>query len=131
MFTPEILGMRDYLISYPVPRGRTISDANHELCLSDGYQTCIPGGVEQLSNRSVLLTASGQLLSALGMIELDGLARRLLLCPPDVGLDVVRTLIDEAEIDVIVTDQPQRWLEAGVDLVLPLQFPEPTTVRPR
>jgi acyl-coenzyme A synthetase/AMP-(fatty) acid ligase len=131
MFTPEILGLRDYLISYSSPSGRTISDANHELCLSDGYQTCIPVGVEQISNRSVLLTAARQLLSALAMIEIDGLARQLLLCPPDVSLDAVRTLIDEAKIDVIVTDQPQRWLEARVDLVLPLRFPEPTTVRPK
>ena len=51
-----------------------------------GY-SCLIGRYRELSGRSVLLAASGQLQSALAMIELDGVARRMLLCPPDLDPD--------------------------------------------
>ena len=128
MFTPEILALRDYL--GPDLRGRAISDSRHELTLSESSQnSCVAGGVSQLSGRSVLLATSGQLLSALAMIEIDGVARRMLLCPPDVNPDYFESLINEAEIDAIVTDQPQCWAEARVDAVLTVHFPQPTSVR--
>ena len=52
------------------------------------------------------------------MTEIDGVARRMLLCPPDFNADHAKTLIDDAEIDAIVTDEPARWSDAGVDLVV-------------
>ncbi|MGA2058217.1 MAG: fatty acid--CoA ligase family protein [Bradyrhizobium sp.] len=127
MFTPESVGLRDYLS--PDSRGRTISDAHHELSLSESYRTtCVTTGVQQLAGRSVLLAVSGQLLSALAMIEIDGVVRRMLLCPPDINPNLIENLIKEAEIDAIVTDEPQRWSEAGIN-VLTVHFPEPTDVR--
>ena len=42
------------------------------------------------------------------------MARRMLLCPPDLNADHIKTLIDDAEIDAMVTDQPARWADAGV-----------------
>ena len=127
MSTPEIRGLRDHL--GPDSKGRTISDAHHELPLSANSQmACVAGGAQQLLGRSVLLAVSGQLLSALAMIEVDGVARRMLLFPPDVNPDYVAMLIKEAEIDAIVTDQPERWGEAGVDVV-PVHFPEPAASR--
>jgi acyl-coenzyme A synthetase/AMP-(fatty) acid ligase len=127
MLTPEFCGLRDY--RGPDCKDRTISDAHHELpFFADSQMTCVAGGVQQLSGRSVLLALSGQLLSGLAMIEVDGVARRMLLFPPDVNPDYVGTLIKEAEIDAIVTDQPERWGEAGVGVVY-VHFPEPTVVR--
>jgi len=124
MFTPEILALRDYLS--PKSRGRTISDAHHEFSMSKSSRaTCITGGPQQLTRRSVMLATSGQLLSALAMIEIDGIAKRLLLCPPDVNAQYVGTLIQEAEVDTIVTDQQDRWADVGVDVVLPVHFPVP------
>ena len=40
------------------------------------------------------------------MTEIDGVARRMLLCPPDLNADQSKTLIEDAGIDAIVTDQP-------------------------
>jgi acyl-CoA synthetase (AMP-forming)/AMP-acid ligase II len=130
MFTTEILGLRDFV--GPDLRDRTISDAFHNLLLTEHNQTTsILAGVDQLSGRSVLLVTSGQLLSALAMIEIDGVASRMLLCPPDINPAHIETLINEAEIDAIVTDDPQRWSAAGVESVLKVHFPEPTSVRPK
>lgn len=36
------------------------------------------------------------------MMEIDGLAKRMLLCPPDVKAKHVANIIDEAGIDAIV-----------------------------
>jgi acyl-CoA synthetase (AMP-forming)/AMP-acid ligase II len=130
MSTREIFALRDYLS--PDLKGRTISDRYHELSLTDSFRTtCLAAPVRELAGRSVLLAASGQLLSALAMIEIDGIAERMLLCPPDVNPDYIEALIEEADIDAIVSDQPDRWAYAGVEAVLAVHLPEPTAVRPK
>jgi acyl-CoA synthetase (AMP-forming)/AMP-acid ligase II len=65
---------------------------------------------------------SGQLLSGLAMIEIDGLARRMLLCPPDLNPDHLKALIDNADIDAVVTDQPERWTDKDIPLVVTAGF---------
>src|SRR6202035_4323786 len=65
------------------------------------------------------------------MTEIDGRARRMLLCPPDLNAGQVRTLIDDAEIDAIVTDQPSCWADAGVYLVAAARSPERAAVKAR
>ena len=104
MSPPDVLALREFL--GPELKGRAISDARHRVSLTDvlGY-SCLTGDIRELSGRSVLLTTSGQLLSALAMIELDGVARRMLLCPPDLDQDDVQALLAQAEIDTIVTDR--------------------------
>jgi hypothetical protein len=105
-------------------KGRTISDARHTVSLTDFLQqTCLIGRSEDLVARSVLLAVSDQLISAIAMMELDGLAGRMLVCPPDLEADYVRTLIEEADIDAIVTDQPSRWSGFGVYQVAATRLP--------
>src|SRR5580698_4018560 len=111
----EIFTLRDYV--GPELKGRTISDARRVVSLNDILeQTSLVGRFGQLAGRSVLLAVADQLISALVMIEIDGVARRMLLCPPDLNPDHVKTLIEDAEIDAIVTDEPARWADAEVYL---------------
>jgi acyl-coenzyme A synthetase/AMP-(fatty) acid ligase len=119
----EIFTLRDYL--GPALKGRTISDARRVVSLTTILeQTCQVGRFGQLAGRSVLLAVADQLISALAMIEIDGVARRMLLCPPDLDADHIETLIDDAGIDAIVTDQPARWADVGVYLVVAVRAPE-------
>jgi acyl-coenzyme A synthetase/AMP-(fatty) acid ligase len=119
----EVFALRDYL--GPQPKGRTISDARHVVSLTDILsQTCLDGRLGELSGRSVLVSMSGQLMAALAMIDLDGIARRMLLCPPDLNPDHVSALVDDAEIDAIVTDEPLRWSDAGIYLIIGARLPE-------
>ena len=119
----EIFTLRDYL--GPELKGRTISDGRRVVSLTTILeQTCLVGRFDELSNRSVLLAVSDQLISALAMMEIDGVARRTLLCPPDLNADHVQALIDDAEIDAIVTDQPPRWADFGVYQVMAARAPE-------
>jgi acyl-coenzyme A synthetase/AMP-(fatty) acid ligase len=118
----EVFALRDYL--GPELKGRTISDARQNVSLTHILeQSCFRGRLRELSGRSVLLAVTDQLLSAIAMTEIDGVARRMLLCPPDLSADHFQALIEDAEIDAIVTDQPPRWTESEVYLVLAAQPP--------
>jgi acyl-coenzyme A synthetase/AMP-(fatty) acid ligase len=124
----EIFALRDYL--GPELKGRSISDARKLVSLTHILEeTCLVGRFGQLAGRSVLLAVTDQLISALAMAEADGVARRMLLCPPDLDPDHVKTLIEDAEIDAIVTDEPARWADAEVYLVVAARAPVHTAAR--
>jgi acyl-CoA synthetase (AMP-forming)/AMP-acid ligase II len=124
----EVFALRDYLS--PELPGRAISDARHSVSLTDILsRTCLDGRRGELSGRSVVLSMSGQLLSGLAMIEIDGIVRRMLLCPPDLNPDHLQALISDAEIDAVVTDQPERWADKGIPLVVTAGLPV-TPARP-
>ena len=128
MSPPETVALREYLS--PELKGRTISDARHSVSLTDILRhSCLTGRFHELSGRSVLVATSGQLLSALALIELDGVARRMLLCPPDLDPARIPALLAQAEIDAIVTDLPPQQWDAGAYLVVGAGLPEPGTVR--
>jgi acyl-coenzyme A synthetase/AMP-(fatty) acid ligase len=118
----EFFTLRDYL--GPELKGRTISDARQTVSLTTILeQSCLVGRSGELSGRSVLLAVSDQLISAIAMTEIDGVARRMLLCPPGLSADHFNALIEDAEIDAIVTDQPARWADAEVYLVVAARAP--------
>jgi acyl-coenzyme A synthetase/AMP-(fatty) acid ligase len=109
----ETVALRDYL--GPELKGRTISDAELLVSLTDILEhTCLGHRLGELSGRSVLLSTSDQLTSGLVMIELDGVARRMLLCPPDLNPSHLQNLMQDAEIDAVVTDRPEFW-DSGAD----------------
>jgi acyl-coenzyme A synthetase/AMP-(fatty) acid ligase len=113
----EVFALRDYLD--PDLKGRTLSDPRQVVSLTDiAGETCLQGRLGELSGRSVLLAVAGQLLAALAMLEIDGVARRMLLCPPDLNADHIQALVEDAEIDAVVTDQPARWAASGIELVV-------------
>src|SRR6185437_6406377 len=66
--------------------------------------TSLGGGLAELAGRSVLIATSNQLTSALTLIELDGVARRITIMPPDVDRAHLGALIADAEIDAVVVD---------------------------
>jgi len=126
----ERFALRDYL--GPEITGRTISDARRTVSLSHILgESWLAGRLGELSGRSVLLAVADQLVSAIAMTEIDGVARRMLLCPPDLDAAHIKTLIGLADIEAVVTDQPARWMDAGVDLVIAAGAPERAVVRAR
>src|ERR1019366_10157711 len=88
----EIPVLRDFIGSAAV--GRTISDPRTTVPLADlAAATCLGGRLAELSGRSVLVTVSDQLRTGIAMIELDGITRRMLLCPPDLNPEHFPSLI--------------------------------------
>src|ERR1700732_4936873 len=99
----EVFALRDYL--GPDLKGRTISDARQVVSLTNILEeTCLIDRFGELSGRSVLLAVADQLISAIAMTELDGVARRMLLCPPDLNDGYLQALMEGAGLDAAVTD---------------------------
>ncbi len=63
------------------------------------------GRLEELRGRCVFLATRSQLAAALALIELDGVARRIVLCPPDLAAEHVPYVIATAGVDALVSDR--------------------------
>jgi acyl-CoA synthetase (AMP-forming)/AMP-acid ligase II len=66
--------------------------------------TSLGGRLKELAGQSVLVATASQLTTALALIELDGVARRLTILPPDADPSHFAALAARAEIDAIVID---------------------------
>jgi acyl-CoA synthetase (AMP-forming)/AMP-acid ligase II len=118
----EVFALRDHLGTALTER--TISDPRHVVTLAQlTTGSCLGGRAGELDGRSVLLATSGQLLAGLALIEIDGVARRMLLCPPDLKTEHLASIIADAEIDAIVTDEPARFSDCVVKLIVPVGLP--------
>ncbi|MGA8497121.1 MAG: AMP-binding protein [Xanthobacteraceae bacterium] len=80
-------------------------DRAARLCVNQlARGTGLGGRLAELAARSVVVATSSQLTSALALIELDGVARRLTILPPDTAADHLGALIACAEADAVVID---------------------------
>src|SRR5882757_9171894 len=86
--------------------GRFIWAAENHVALSDlVIGSSLAGRLPELIGRSVLIATHDQLTTALALIELDGVARRLVLCPPDLSLEHRSYVIEHAGVDSVVSDR--------------------------
>jgi acyl-CoA synthetase (AMP-forming)/AMP-acid ligase II len=75
--------------------------------------------LEELRGRSVLVVTKDQLTTALALIELDGVARRFVLCPPDLRFEDLPYIIATAAVDALVSDRAvPEAANAGVECVV-------------
>jgi acyl-coenzyme A synthetase/AMP-(fatty) acid ligase len=74
--------------------------------------SCLGGRAGELRGRSVLVFTKSQLTAALALIELDGAARRLILCPSDFPPEYLLPVVELAAVDAIVSD----WTTPGPDV---------------
>src|SRR5947199_100619 len=78
------------------------------------------GRLEELRGRSVLIATSDQLTAALALVELDGVARRLVLGPPDLPSEHLSHIVTTAAVDALVSDGAVPPTSApGVGVVVP------------
>jgi acyl-coenzyme A synthetase/AMP-(fatty) acid ligase len=80
--------------------------------------TSLGGRLTELAGRSVLLATANQLTSALALIELDGVARRIVILPPDATAEHLSAVIAIAGVDAVVCDDGTARHDA---LALPLR----------
>jgi acyl-coenzyme A synthetase/AMP-(fatty) acid ligase len=96
--------LRDAIAVGGAPPGYLIG-AEQRTALGDLLQgSAIASHVEALSGRSVLIASTDPFVVALALIELDGLARRMTLCPPDLALEHLPYVMRYAEVDEVVSD---------------------------
>ncbi|HEX4049371.1 MAG TPA: fatty acid--CoA ligase family protein [Steroidobacteraceae bacterium] len=80
-------------------------------------QSLLQTPLARLRGRSVLLSTADALSGALALLELDGVARRVLLCPPDVRQEHLPALAATAQIDAAVGNLAPELLQ-GLGIVL-------------
>jgi acyl-coenzyme A synthetase/AMP-(fatty) acid ligase len=82
--------------------GRGASVALAELAAGSTFGTAL----ESLRGRSVLIATREQLPTALALVELDGVARRMVLCTPDLTPEQLAGVAATAQADAIVVEAP-------------------------
>jgi acyl-coenzyme A synthetase/AMP-(fatty) acid ligase len=82
--------------------------------------TMLAGQGTAFQGQSVLVATRSQLPAVAALVELDGIARRIVLYPPDLSLDHLPFIVQSAAVDVIVSDRMTPGLDApGVACVTP------------
>ena len=82
-----------------------IHGPGHSVRLADLAGASVVGGrLESLRDRSILLATQGQLTTAIALIELDGVARRLVLCTPEISAPTLNALAVIADADAVVVE---------------------------
>lgn len=79
-------------------QGRGVRIALEELSLA----SMLGANPESLRGRSVMIATREQLLTAVCLIELDGVARRVILCPPYLAEEQLCAVARRAAVDAVV-----------------------------
>jgi len=106
--------------------GRTVATRDHVLRLDDFARASSFGPeLERLRGRSVLLCVRDMASAAAALIELDGLARRIVLCPADWEAWRLASAAKDAEASALVhdgdMDAPPASIEHAAACELPLR----------
>ncbi len=110
-------------------RGRpvgTLRDAQRTVELQAlEHASCLAGKIDAFRGRSVVVAVQDQLTAAVALVELDGVARRMVLCPGGIAPEHMPYIARTAECDAWVGDAgsgppPQDvaahlWVEALAD----------------
>lgn len=93
--------------------------------LLDG--TTLRGELEALRGLSVLIAMEEQLSTALAILELDGVVRRMVLCTPDLSGEQLSSIAAMAQVDAVVVDESaEKYLCGGLPQIvstLPIRSP--------
>ena len=71
-----------------------------------------------MAGRCVLIATHGQIEAALAMIELDGIASRLVIAPPDVKQSELQAMIADAGVEAIIADEPGDFASIGLPVFI-------------
>src|SRR5947207_11898077 len=96
--------IRDSLCNAPEGPERFLWGATGSVCLGHLVNingTSFGGRTAELAGRSVLIATRDQCAAALALIELDGVARRLVICTPDLPSEHLPAVVANAGVDAI------------------------------
>ncbi|HTV52122.1 MAG TPA: AMP-binding protein [Steroidobacteraceae bacterium] len=101
----------------------TLHHAAGQVALAElRHASSLGADLESLRGRSVLILAREQLAATLALLELDGVARRLVLCPADLQPEHVPPVARAAEADACIVDTPEQALRASLSGVAVLRM---------
>jgi len=101
MRPPDCRSLWDLTSASGLSGRRFVADADGRRFLAARGKAAAP---EAFRNLTVLISCNRQLPAVQALLHLDGIARRVLLCPPDLALEHIPAVIAEADVDAIVSD---------------------------
>jgi acyl-coenzyme A synthetase/AMP-(fatty) acid ligase len=105
MLQPSRRSLWDLVAPEAASPTRFLADPLTRILVRDlADSTTLSAKPETLRGLSVMISTDRQLLTALSLIELDGIARRIVLCTPDLSPAFVQSAMIDGEVDVVVTD---------------------------
>jgi acyl-coenzyme A synthetase/AMP-(fatty) acid ligase len=105
----EVRSLRDWLDHNADDCRRHLWGRDAQVALQElACNSSLDVDLSRLQGRSILIATCDQLTAALALIELDGVARRLTLVPPDVARAQLPMVIADAAIDVVLSDDETR-----------------------
>jgi acyl-coenzyme A synthetase/AMP-(fatty) acid ligase len=97
--------IRDRLSHADRSRGRCLWGAKASVAIGDLlHGSVLACRTNELDGRSILLVTRDQLAAALALIELDGIADRIVICPPETPSEQFPSLIQKGGVDTVVSD---------------------------
>jgi acyl-coenzyme A synthetase/AMP-(fatty) acid ligase len=109
--------LRDRLGNAPEGSQRFLWGATAGVCLGHVLNgTSLGGRRAEVAGRSVLITTRHQFAAALALIELDGIARRMIVCTPDLPSEHLPAIVAKAGVEAIVSDHDRGDDGLGVPL---------------
>src|SRR4030081_542497 len=109
--------IRDRVGNVPEGPEQFLWGATASVCLGHLLTgTSLGGRAAELAGRSVLIATRDQFAAALALIELDGIARRLIICTPDLPSEHLPAVVAKAGVDAIVSDHDRGYDGLGVPL---------------
>lgn len=84
---------------------RFLSGVDGTVTLSElGRGSCLGDRAQELRGQSVLIATTDQLSAALALLELDGVARQVVLWPADLPIEHLPFVVASVPVDAIVSD---------------------------
>ncbi|MGH8198982.1 MAG: AMP-binding protein [Steroidobacteraceae bacterium] len=111
-------------------RGMIIGSGRLASLVSLSEESCLAGRLDALRGRSVIVAVRDPFTLAVVLLELDGLARRMVLCTPDLPSEHLPRVVRSAGADVWLSDSSESPPPPGVGLDLAVEAdPAPLPLR--
>jgi acyl-coenzyme A synthetase/AMP-(fatty) acid ligase len=112
------------LIQGGAGHGRVVATRDHVLLLDDFLRASSLGSqLARLEGRSVILFVRDMAKAAAALIDLDGLARRIVLCPPGWEPSRLEAVVRDAEADALVYDGEEDAARIAVEFAAACRLP--------
>ena len=109
--------------------GALIGPARSVPLTSLAHASCLGGRLEALGGRSVIVAIRDQLTAAVALLELDGVAKRMVLCTPDLSVEHLPHVVRSAQADAWLGDATSNAAPEVPGLEFAVEAdPEPVTL---
>ncbi len=126
--SPETVGSFTRLVDFATQT--RVIDRNGAFDLATLAHASALSDPSSLVGASVVVCVASQRTAAAAMVELDGLARRFVLVPPDLSKSELAAVIEDAGVEWIVSDVPEQFVHERRARVARLDLTKPFASSP-